>query len=99
MSKPARLFRGGLRAVLLAVFVALGGLAVAAPTESFTKGNEAYATGDFPKAKLRYAEAITQAPDESVWFNLGNTCFRLEDPGHAALAYERALALSPGLSE
>jgi tetratricopeptide (TPR) repeat protein len=99
MSKPARSFRGGFAAALLTAFVLLGGLAIAAPSESFLKGNEAYAAGDFPKAKLRYAEAITQAPDESVWFNLGNTCFRLEDPGHAALAYERALALSPGLSE
>jgi hypothetical protein len=40
-----------------------------------------------------------QTPDENAWFNLGNACFRLNDLGHAALAYERALVLSPGHPE
>jgi tetratricopeptide (TPR) repeat protein len=70
-----------------------------APPESFLKANEAYAAGDYQSARRLYSESLVHTPDENAWFNLGNACFRLNDLGHAALAYERALVLSPGHAE
>ncbi len=71
----------------------------AAPADLFSEANAAYARADFKTAAKLYQQSLSQRQDENVWYNLGNTYFRLEDFGHAALAYERTLVLSPGHPE
>jgi tetratricopeptide (TPR) repeat protein len=84
---------------LLSIFALLSASALAAPDESFLRGNDAYTAGDYATAKRLYTESLQRSPDENAWYNLGNACFRLDQPGEAALAYERVLALSPGHAE
>lgn len=85
-----------IRRALCLFLLLVAACASAAPSAAFVQGNEAYAAGDFAAARRLYHEALAQQPDENAWFNLGNACFRLGETGEAALAYERALALSPG---
>src|SRR6266496_2161334 len=60
----------------------------------FTKANQEYAQGHFAEAISGY-EALVRAGQWSanLFYDLGNTYFRVCDFGHAVLNYERALAL------
>ena len=63
------------------------------------KGNQCFADGKFADAKIAYEQLLADGPRASVLTNLGNAHFRLDEPGFAALAYERALALEPGFAD
>ena len=65
----------------------------------FAKGNELYAVDQFAEAKTAYEQVLAEGPRASVFYNLGGAHFRLGDFGHAALAYERALALEPSFAD
>ncbi len=67
--------------------------------DAFERANQAYAEGDFANAKRIYEAALSPDARANGFYNLGNASFRLGEIGRAALAYERALALSPGLGE
>jgi tetratricopeptide (TPR) repeat protein len=71
----------------------------AAPPDLFAEANAAYGRADFKKAVNLYGEYLQTHKDENALYNLGNAFFRLGDLGHAALAYEQALVLSPGHAE
>lgn len=62
--------------------------------------NELYNKGDFTAAAEHY-EAILKnegiAPQ--VYFNLGNSYYKLNETGRSILNYERALRLSPGFED
>ena len=65
--------------------------------ESFFKANQAYKEGRFEEAAEGY-EALIEAGytgSGDLFFNLGNTCFRLDKLGWAIVNYERALILIP----
>lgn len=73
------------------------------PRQDLQQGNQAYQDGRFAEA-IAYYESVLEAGYESValYHNLGNTWYRLEQPGKAALYYHRGLALAPvdaGLKE
>lgn len=58
--------------------------------------NAAYARNDFEKAAKLYEEVLAsgvEAPE--VYYNLGNTYYRLNKPGLSILNYERARKLAP----
>ncbi|TAL59930.1 MAG: hypothetical protein EPN85_08355 [Bacteroidetes bacterium] len=58
--------------------------------------NFAYANGNFEKASGLYQDILKmgyEAPE--VYFNLGNTYFKLDEVGLSVLYYERAKKLSP----
>ena len=61
------------------------------------QANNAYSEGDYTKAEQLYKELIEQN-DESpeVYYNLGNTYYRLNKTASAILYYERALLFDPG---
>jgi tetratricopeptide (TPR) repeat protein len=60
----------------------------------FAKANDAYARGDFKEAVAGYETLIhTQEWSANLFYNLGNSYFRMHDFGHAILNYERALTL------
>lgn len=80
---------------IIAIFIFC--LTAAVAQESiFSKGNEAYAAGDYAAA-AEYYEQIEANDLESteLYFNLANTYFKLEEIGKAILYYERAKKLSP----
>lgn len=85
-----------------AVMVAL--LLLAAPAAQaqnnvdslWNRAGEAFAAGQWQNA-LNYYQMIEGEHLESadLYYNLGNTCFKLDDIAHAILYYERALKLDP----
>lgn len=72
-----------------------------APTApKFTDPTAAYEASRFDEAIdlwLHSAPYERLSPD--VLFNIGNACYRMGSPGHAALFYRRALARNPGHAE
>jgi tetratricopeptide (TPR) repeat protein len=70
---------------------------VHAQRELFQEGNRLYQQGDFAGAIAAY-EAVLGAGFESpaLHYNLGNAYFKGGALGRSILAWERALALSPG---
>ena len=69
---------------------------LSAATENFRSGNQAYEKGEFTKAEQEYQKAISLgASDSRLYFNYGNTLFRLNRLGPAVLYYEKAFKISP----
>jgi tetratricopeptide (TPR) repeat protein len=62
-----------------------------------TKGNAAYAKGQFQEAANAYQQLISQGHQSAgVYYNLGNAHYRLEQIPEAILNYEKAHKLAPG---
>ena len=59
-------------------------------------GNEAFAAGQWQNA-LNYYQTIEgeELSSADLYYNIGNTYFKLGDNGHAILYFERALKLDP----
>ena len=86
-------FRKGL--LVLSVLCAASLPASAMPT-AFDEANTAYQKGDFKAAAPLYEEVIRSNPGRpALYYNLGNTYFRMGLKGKAMLAYLRALRLAP----
>lgn len=83
-------------ALVLLSFMAAGNLY----TETFEEANAAYLAGDFTLAARRYEDLVAEGTrDAAVFYNLGNTYYRLDQLGLAIANYERALRLNPGHRE
>ncbi|MDR0427742.1 MAG: tetratricopeptide repeat protein [Dysgonamonadaceae bacterium] len=64
---------------------------------SVEQANKAYSEADYAQAEQLYKEAIEQEGESAeVYYNLGNTCYRLNKTASSILYYERALLLDPG---
>lgn len=64
--------------------------------EEFAQANSFYQKGDFEKAKEIYEKLVNRGiRDERLFFNLGNTYYRLSEFHLAILYYERAKILCP----
>jgi tetratricopeptide (TPR) repeat protein len=77
-------------------------LALSAPAYSespeglFYKGNELYSQGEYDKAVAAYTEIIEQGYENgNLYYNLGNSYFKMGEIGKALLNYERARRLIP----
>lgn len=58
--------------------------------------NQAYQAGDFAEAARQYNALLRQGyRSEALFYNLGNSYFRMDSLGKAVLNYERALLLDP----
>ena len=69
--------------------------AVDVPT-LFQEANTAYKARDFKTAAQGYEKLLEEGERKSsVYYNLGNTYFRLGQKGKALVAYERALEANP----
>lgn len=69
---------------------------LAAQNAEFALANRNYEQGQFAAAKDIYGRLVGAGIRSShLFYNLGNTEFRLGNKGAAALNYERALALEP----
>jgi tetratricopeptide (TPR) repeat protein len=61
------------------------------------KGNTAYSSGNYKEAVQAYTSLSTQGLEATdLFYNLGNSYFKLNDMPHAILWYERAKRLDPG---
>ena len=65
--------------------------------ELIAKGNQFYQSGNFDKAAELYQQVVTSGYESPVlYYNLGNSYYRLGRIGYAILNYERAQKLAPG---
>ena len=63
----------------------------------FDEGNQRYQAGDFDGALERYAQILDDGLESGeLYYNIGNTYFKLGKLGPAILYYERARRLMPG---
>lgn len=63
-------------------------------------GDSAYRAGDYTQAVDIYENILHEGfASADLYYNLGNTYYRLEQYGPAILNYERALRLRPGMSD
>ncbi len=93
--KSTRLF------LALSLLLLLGSpLAFASSPEAsatFQQAVEAYEAGDYARSQTLLNELTTSGiHSANLYYNLGNTQFRLNEPGQALASYERALLLDPG---
>ena len=77
------------------------GLLTAGPCASqgafFDEGNQRYQEGDFNGALERYSQILADGLESGeLYYNIGNTYFKLGELGPAILYYERARRLMPG---
>ena len=69
----------------------------AAQQAFFDEGNRRYQEGDFDGALERYQRVLDDGLESGeLYYNLGNTYFKLGETGPAILYYERARRLMPG---
>lgn len=67
------------------------------PQTLIKEANKAYSDGLYTDAREKYLQVADGGWESSrLYYNLGNTCFKLNDYPHAILWYERALRLDPG---
>lgn len=80
------------------LFVLLNGIILSqTPAEIFSDGNAAYQNEDWQTAIQTYEKLLNQNYESaSLYYNLGNSYFRIGAIGKAILNYERALKLKPG---
>jgi len=61
----------------------------------YTKANEHYSMEEYSAAIEIYEDIIKSIQHENIYYNLGNSYFRIGDIGNSIWAYEKALELSP----
>jgi tetratricopeptide (TPR) repeat protein len=82
---------------LLAATLFVSGLFADSAETLFNEGNRLYQAAQYQAALDKYSQ-ISRLRQESgsIYFNMGNCYYKLQDVGRAILFYERALRLSPG---
>lgn len=86
-----------LLALPLVVLWASGGVSARAQEAVFREGNALYQEGDFAGAAAKYETIVERGFESSaLYYNLGNTRYRLGELAAAVVAYERAARLDPG---
>jgi uncharacterized protein YgiM (DUF1202 family) len=67
----------------------------AAPADLFSRGNQAYESGDFAGAVTLYDSAAAGMTSAELLYNRGNARFKLGEIGRAIADYDRAYVLKP----
>lgn len=85
---------------IITLFVAIISFSASAVSRLISDADKAYMDNDFQKAFELYMEASRQEGTSSVlYYNIGNTYYRLDQPGNAVVYYKKALKLDPGNSD
>lgn len=64
------------------------------------QGDSAYSKQAYDMALMHYRSALDHdGVSSDLYYNLGNTYYRLKDVGHAVICYERALRINPANRE
>ena len=66
---------------------------------AFDMANAAYAEGRYDEAATAYEALLAEAPNATVYYNLGNARFKQGELAQAILNYERALRLKPNYKD
>lgn len=70
------------------------------PRSLFYKANSLYEQREYLKASEEYAKILSMdAESGPLYFNIGNTFFKMGKTGYAILAYKKAQRLMPGESD
>jgi tetratricopeptide (TPR) repeat protein len=94
---PLKIFCGKYIYILLTVFLfSFVNVFAANIDESMKQAGEYYRKGEFDKAIQIYEQLINEGYEgTSLFFNLGNSYYRIGKLGYSILNYERALKISP----
>jgi tetratricopeptide (TPR) repeat protein len=94
---PVNIFNGKFIYILLIFFFLSFANAFASNVdESMKQANDFYRKGEFDKAIQIYEQLRNEGYEgTSLFFNLGNSYYRIGKLGYAILNYERALKISP----
>lgn len=95
--------RTALRSFICVLMIALGAMSAAAvstaevsPEQRFASANAAFNSGDFAEAAYQLRElALAGYWSHGSLHNLGNAEWKVNRPGYAVLAWERARTLNP----
>lgn len=97
MSKYSfKVLAGAALAMIVLVIFPYGASASSETDMLWRKGNDAYSMGDYSVALENYLsiEKLDKV-NEHLYFNIGNTYYKLGNTGKAILYYERCLKLNP----
>ncbi len=84
-----------MKQIALLIIIALATLTASAKSVA-EQADDAYSADNFRLAEKLYRQAAaTDGTSATLYFNLGNTYYRLGQPGRAILYYQRALKLDP----
>lgn len=86
--------KGGLHTPVVLLLLLLSALPASAVTKS--DADSLYAAEHYQQAAKAYEQLLQQGVSADLYYNLGNSYYRMDDFTHAILSYERALQLSPG---
>lgn len=82
--------------ILTTLILLIGTFAMRAESPLTAQADSAYNADEFRQAADMYLNVIQEeGPSAKLYYNLGNTYYRLGEMGNAILAYERALRLDP----
>jgi len=70
-------------------------LVSATPVEFYNQGNEAYEAADYEHALMLYDSAAVRLSNAYLYYNRGNTYFKLGEIGRAIADYLKAYVLDP----
>ncbi len=89
------------RLVYIFMFILLSQTLFAVDRDSlWVRANDAYSLGEYSTALDIYNHIEREGyVSARLWYNMGNTCYKLQDDGRAILYYERALKLDPSNSD
>jgi tetratricopeptide (TPR) repeat protein len=94
-----RLSKGIFKFVLVVTVVYLASVSLAASdhrTTLFEQGTQSFQNGEFDKAVQSFSEILQMGYESAdLYYNLGNSYFKLGENATAILNYERALRLRP----
>ena len=81
---------------LLFLFIVTFAAGQQSPADMFQHGNALYQAGDYEKALAAYRSLLAAGyVSGELYFNLGNTCYKLGHIAQAVLQYERARRFMP----
>jgi len=82
------------------LFTAMHSLAVSNDNAGWQKGNNFYQQKQYDSAAYYFEQIAAGKPQNAeVYYNLGNTYYRLNKINYAVLNYERALRINPNYNE
>jgi tetratricopeptide (TPR) repeat protein len=86
--------------VLAGLLILLSAGCIASPQDAWQKGNAFYQQKNYDSAAYYFEQLAASKPaDAGLYYNLGNTYYRLNKVGLAVLNYERALKRKPAYKE
>ncbi|MEI7500769.1 MAG: tetratricopeptide repeat protein [Bacteroidota bacterium] len=87
----------GLYPILFLILCCTFGGYAAAPRDNVFKGNKAYSAGSYSMAVELYKKVVDAGYESpELFYNIGNSYFKMNDYASAILWYERAKRIEPG---